>query len=262
MLEKAQDELAHQTHHRLFAVLQTGLAKARCFCQYNLCSDCVLCSLLDVTLVVLLQPLTSCEKSEQHVFLSETSVMCSTHVHICGGRFHDVVSGQYEHCLFWREPHCTGFAGASFRHCCRDSGSRFKESFKWLLTDLVIAAFALHSLVLRGLQKSSGSSARGSKSFVEEHWTQPKRVGHRLDQTLLWQLLYCRITFLLASPWNGEKKLFLLFIFQLMFFLISWNLLMNVKKMLHRLLLTAHWLKSVSSEMNTCFCKSFWGNCN
>lgn len=165
-------------------------------------------------------------------------------------------------CLFWREPHCTGFAGASFRHCCRDSGSRFKESFKWLLTDLVIAAFALHSLVLRGLQKSSGSSARGSKSFVEEHWTQPKRVGHRLDQTLLWQLLYCRITFLLASPWNGEKKLFLLFIFQLMFFLISWNLLMNVKKMLHRLLLTAHWLKLVSSEMNTCFCKSFWGNCN
>lgn len=37
---------------------------------------------------------------------------------------------------------------------------------------------------------------------------------------------------------------------------------LNVKKMLRRPLLTAHWLELVSSEMNTCFYMGFWGNCN
>lgn len=29
--------------------------------------------------------------------------------------------------------------------------------------------------------------------------------------------------------------------------------------MLHRLLLTAHWLQLVSNEMNACFYRGFWG---
>lgn len=53
-----------------------------------------------------------------------------------------------------------------------------------------------------------------------------------------------------------------MFIFQLISFLISWNFLINVKKMLHHLLLTAHWLKLVSSETSTCFYRDFWGNRN
>lgn len=37
---------------------------------------------------------------------------------------------------------------------------------------------------------------------------------------------------------------------------------MNVKKMLRRLLLTAHWLELVSNETNTCYYGGFWGNHN
>lgn len=54
----------------------------------------------------------------------------------------------------------------------------------------------------------------------------------------------------------------MLFIFQLISFLISWNFLINVKKMLHRLLLTAHWLELVFNETNTCFYRGCWGTRN
>lgn len=50
-----------------------------------------------------------------------------------------------------------------------------------------------------------------------------------------------------------------MFIFQLISVLISWNFLINVKKMLHRLLLTVHWLELVSNETNTCFYKGLLG---
>lgn len=54
----------------------------------------------------------------------------------------------------------------------------------------------------------------------------------------------------------------MLFIFQLISVLISWNFLMNVEKMLLHLSLTALWREVVSGETSGCFYGDFRGNHN